>query len=104
MSSPEPAPVQLSAREAVQAAVKAIPDLLGGRMPKGLRVEEVRPPQEDNRWRVTLSFLEPADVQPEHPLFAGVFPKPPPEERVLRVVEIEASTGEAQAMVRRESV
>lgn len=91
----------LQVEQIVQAAVRALPAFLGGRSPQGLRVEEVLPPQVDEGpWRVTLSYLEPGVEEPEHPSLHGLgamFRKPPPPERVLRVIEVD-DKGSAVAM------
>jgi len=69
------------------------------------RTEEVEgPPDEapNGDWRVTLSYLEPADPVPESPiqkLFAGAeeLRASPAPERVLRVIVIDP-TGRPKAM------
>ncbi len=92
----------IKASDAVRAAVEALPEFLGGREPKGIRVEEVVPPEgSDLFWKVTLSFLEPslaAGLNPFESLVRG-----PPLERVLRVIAIDASDGTAKKMIMREA-
>lgn len=91
----------LQVEQIVQSAVRALPAFLGGRSPQSLRVEEVLPPQaDDGPWRVTLSYLEPGVEEPEHPSLRGLgamLRKPPPPERVLRVIEVDEN-GSALAM------
>lgn len=90
---------------AVQAAVAALPQFLGGRRPDGVRVEEVLPPKH-GAWSITLSYLEPGVPAPEHPLQAlpsGLIRAAPAPERVLKVITVDCETGEAKSMTLRKA-
>lgn len=55
--------------------------------------------------RITLSYLEPGVPEPRHPVqqaFEGIWTKPPPLERVLRVIEVDPVTGRALSMRKHE--
>jgi hypothetical protein len=94
----------ISVQAAVKAAIAALPDYLGGRAPEGIRVEEVVPPEADNAWRVTLSYLEPGSFHPDSFLDSLVsqhLRAPPAPERVLRVFAIDAMTGTPKSMTLR---
>jgi hypothetical protein len=101
MSAAEKRP-PLTVETAVLAAMKALPSYLGGATPVGVRVEEVLPPTaEASPFRITLSYLEPGAPEPRHPAqkaLDGIWTRPPPMERVLRVVEVDAVTGQATGM------
>jgi hypothetical protein len=106
MSAAEEAPVPLTVENAVKIAVHELPRYVGwGGLPKaelGIRVEEVFPPRgEQTAWRITLSHLVAGTEKPKHPALAafdGTFRTPPPLERVYRVFEIDALTGEILRM------
>ncbi len=92
---------RLKVEDAVRAAVRSLPSFLGGRTLQGVRVEEVFPPGEDHRWRITLSHLEPGVEKPKHPAIR-ILESPPPPERVFHVLEVEETTGEVLSMRLRE--
>lgn len=96
----------VAVEQAVQEALKALPTYLGGTKPVGVRVEEVIPPAAEGApFRITLSYLEPGVPEPRHPVqqaFEGIWTKPPPPERVLRVIEVDPVTGRALSMRKHE--
>ncbi len=90
--------------QAVRVATRELKHFLGGSQPQGLRVEEAIPSDDETKWNVTLSYMEPTVKQPEPRLLKlGLVERPPPLERVLRVVVVDATTGEAVAMRMREA-
>ena len=107
MGTGDRANVGIDVERAVLSAIQALPKFLGGRSPVGVRVEEVVPPGTSamGAWRVTLSHLEPG-VEIDDPVrkaLLGAFRPAPPPERVLRVIEVDAETGDARAMKLREA-
>jgi hypothetical protein len=103
MTEPQIAPVDVET--AVRTAKLALPKFLGGATPQLLRVEEVVPDHEHGEWRITLSYLEEGVRVPENKYAQmvrnsvdGSAPLPPTE-RVLRVVKVNATTGEPVGML-----
>jgi hypothetical protein len=85
--------------EAVRIAIRELPRFLGGRALTNVRVEEVVPPDLHPVWHVTLSFLEPSDAP--KPLIRDLL-RSEVQERVLRVMVIDAATGDVKKMIRRD--
>jgi hypothetical protein len=89
--------------DVVQAAVKALPEWLGGQAPSSVRVEEVEPPEHGSEWRVTLSYLESLGPRTRFDaILGGVAGGNRPLERVLRVIVVDGDTLEAKKMKIRE--
>lgn len=110
MSAAETTTNEIPVEQAVRSAVAGLEQWLG-RMPEHVRVEEVFPPDyeaddEQACWSVTLSFLEKGTPEPENEMmkqFRGtLFPRPPALERVMRVLDIDPTSGKVKRMRVRE--
>ncbi len=105
MSAADPVPREIPVEAAVAAALRELPRFIG-HQPANPRVEEVFPPDdEDHReyaWRITLSYVETGTAAPANSTYKQIFgellPKPPADERVMRVLVVDASTGNVVAM------
>lgn len=106
MSAAEQSPVPLTVEDAVAIAIRELPRYVGFGGSRGgehgIHVEEVFPPRgERTAWSITLSHLVSGTEKPKHPAVValeGAFRTPPPPERVYRVLEIDALSGEVLGM------
>jgi hypothetical protein len=110
MSTADPAPSPIPVEAAVATALRELQRFIG-HPPANARVEEVFPPDDEDPseqvWLVTLSYLEkaapPSTNADYERVFGRMFPKPPADERVMRVMVVDAWTGKVVAMRVREA-
>lgn len=78
------------ATQAAQAKLKELQEFMGGEI-SDVRLEEVELSEDDQLWRITLSFNRPADQQNQLMLTQKM-------QRDYKLFEINAETGAVKAM------
>jgi hypothetical protein len=79
--------IEIDVKQAVKIATQYLKKLYGGQSISNIRLEEVEFDDDEENWLITISFIDTDDLIPE---------------RVYKVLEIDAETGEVIAMRMRE--